>query len=80
MIRELELPIVLSFNRSRVMALAQGVSKATGSVRHWTSFARRLAIPSQSEMRRTITNCFDFQRLARRSSGAARRSKRQPIS
>ena len=29
-IRELELPIVLSFNRSRVMALAQGVSKATG--------------------------------------------------
>lgn len=30
LIRELELPIVLSFNRSRVMALAQGVSKATG--------------------------------------------------
>ena len=30
MIRELELPIVLSFNRSRVMALGQGVSKATG--------------------------------------------------
>ena len=29
-IRELELPIVLSFNRSRVMAVAQGVSKATG--------------------------------------------------
>jgi hydroxymethylpyrimidine pyrophosphatase-like HAD family hydrolase len=29
-IRELELPIVLSFNRSRVMAMAQGVSKATG--------------------------------------------------
>ena len=29
-IRELELPIVLSFNRSRVMALSQGVSKATG--------------------------------------------------
>jgi hypothetical protein len=29
-IRELELPIVLSFNRSRVMALGQGVSKATG--------------------------------------------------
>jgi hydroxymethylpyrimidine pyrophosphatase-like HAD family hydrolase len=29
-IRELELPIVLSFNRSRVMALPQGVSKATG--------------------------------------------------
>ena len=29
-IRELKLPIVLSFNRSRVMALAQGVSKATG--------------------------------------------------
>jgi hydroxymethylpyrimidine pyrophosphatase-like HAD family hydrolase len=29
-IRELELPIVLLFNRSRVMALAQGVSKATG--------------------------------------------------
>ena len=29
-IRELEVPIVLSFNRSRVMALAQGVSKATG--------------------------------------------------
>jgi len=29
-IRELELPIVLAFNRSRVMALAQGVSKATG--------------------------------------------------
>ena len=29
-IRELELPIVLVFNRSRVMALAQGVSKATG--------------------------------------------------
>jgi hydroxymethylpyrimidine pyrophosphatase-like HAD family hydrolase len=29
-IRELELPIVLSFNRSRVMALAQGISKATG--------------------------------------------------
>jgi hydroxymethylpyrimidine pyrophosphatase-like HAD family hydrolase len=29
-IRELELPIVLSFNRSRVMATAQGVSKATG--------------------------------------------------
>ena len=29
-VRELELPIVLSFNRSRVMALAQGVSKATG--------------------------------------------------
>ena len=29
-IRELELPLVLSFNRSRVMALPQGVSKATG--------------------------------------------------
>jgi hydroxymethylpyrimidine pyrophosphatase-like HAD family hydrolase len=29
-IRELELPLVLSFNRGRVMALAQGVSKATG--------------------------------------------------
>jgi hydroxymethylpyrimidine pyrophosphatase-like HAD family hydrolase len=29
-IRDLELPIVLSFNRSRVMAMAQGVSKATG--------------------------------------------------
>lgn len=29
-IRELELPIVLLFNRSRVMALPQGVSKATG--------------------------------------------------
>ena len=29
-IREFELPIVLLFNRSRVMALAQGVSKATG--------------------------------------------------
>ncbi len=29
-IRDLELPIVLSFNRSRVMAVAQGVSKATG--------------------------------------------------
>jgi hydroxymethylpyrimidine pyrophosphatase-like HAD family hydrolase len=29
-IRELELPIVLLFNRSRVMASAQGVSKATG--------------------------------------------------
>ena len=29
-IRELELPIVLVFNRSRVMALSQGVSKATG--------------------------------------------------
>ena len=29
-IRELELPIVLLFNRSRVMALNQGVSKATG--------------------------------------------------
>ena len=30
LIRELELPIVLSFNRSRVMALPQGVSKASG--------------------------------------------------
>ncbi len=29
-IRELELPIVLAFNRSRVMALTQGISKATG--------------------------------------------------
>jgi hydroxymethylpyrimidine pyrophosphatase-like HAD family hydrolase len=29
-IRELELPIVLVFNRSRVMVLTQGVSKATG--------------------------------------------------
>jgi hydroxymethylpyrimidine pyrophosphatase-like HAD family hydrolase len=29
-IRELELPIVLVFNRSRVMAMTQGVSKATG--------------------------------------------------
>ena len=29
-IRELELPIVLLFNRSRVMALTQGISKATG--------------------------------------------------
>jgi hydroxymethylpyrimidine pyrophosphatase-like HAD family hydrolase len=29
-IRELELPIVLVFNRSQVMALPQGVSKATG--------------------------------------------------
>lgn len=29
-IRELELPIVLLFNRGRVMALAQGISKATG--------------------------------------------------
>jgi hydroxymethylpyrimidine pyrophosphatase-like HAD family hydrolase len=29
-IRELELPIVLVFNRSRMMALTQGVSKATG--------------------------------------------------
>lgn len=29
-IRELELPLVLLFNRSRVMALPQGVSKATG--------------------------------------------------
>ena len=29
-VRELELPIVLVFNRSRVMALAQGISKATG--------------------------------------------------
>ena len=29
-IRELELPVVLLFNRSRVMALNQGISKATG--------------------------------------------------
>jgi hypothetical protein len=29
-IRRLELPLVLSFNRSRVMVLTQGVSKATG--------------------------------------------------
>jgi hydroxymethylpyrimidine pyrophosphatase-like HAD family hydrolase len=29
-IRDLELPLVLVFNRSRVMALAQGISKATG--------------------------------------------------
>jgi len=29
-IRELELPIVLLFNRSRVMAMTQGISKATG--------------------------------------------------
>ena len=29
-IRELELPIVLIFNRSRVMAMPQGISKATG--------------------------------------------------
>ena len=29
-IRELELPLVLAFNRSRVMVLPQGVSKATG--------------------------------------------------
>ena len=29
-IRDLEMPIVLVFNRSRVMALAQGISKATG--------------------------------------------------
>jgi hydroxymethylpyrimidine pyrophosphatase-like HAD family hydrolase len=29
-IRELELPIVLLFNRSQLMALAQGISKATG--------------------------------------------------
>jgi hydroxymethylpyrimidine pyrophosphatase-like HAD family hydrolase len=29
-IRDLELPMVLVFNRSRVMALAQGISKATG--------------------------------------------------
>jgi hydroxymethylpyrimidine pyrophosphatase-like HAD family hydrolase len=29
-IRQLELPIVLVFNRSRVMAITQGVSKATG--------------------------------------------------
>lgn len=29
-IRELELPMVLLFNRSRVMALSQGISKATG--------------------------------------------------
>jgi hydroxymethylpyrimidine pyrophosphatase-like HAD family hydrolase len=29
-IRELELPIVLLFNRGRVMAMAQGISKATG--------------------------------------------------
>jgi hypothetical protein len=29
-IRELELPLVLVFNRSRVMVLSQGVSKATG--------------------------------------------------
>jgi hydroxymethylpyrimidine pyrophosphatase-like HAD family hydrolase len=29
-IRELEVPIVLLFNRSRVMALTQGISKATG--------------------------------------------------
>lgn len=29
-IRDLELPLVLAFNRSRVMTLAQGVSKATG--------------------------------------------------
>ena len=29
-IRELELPIVLVFNRSRVMALTQGISRATG--------------------------------------------------
>jgi hydroxymethylpyrimidine pyrophosphatase-like HAD family hydrolase len=30
LIRRLELPIVLLFNRSRVMAIAQGISKATG--------------------------------------------------
>ncbi|OFW13425.1 MAG: hypothetical protein A3F70_11090 [Acidobacteria bacterium RIFCSPLOWO2_12_FULL_67_14] len=29
-VRELELPLVLAFNRSRVMVLPQGVSKATG--------------------------------------------------
>jgi hypothetical protein len=29
-IRELELPLVLVFNRSRVMALTQGISKGTG--------------------------------------------------
>ena len=32
-IRELELPIVLLFNRSQVMALPQGISKATGLAR-----------------------------------------------
>src|SRR5437868_9021351 len=51
-IRQLELPIVLLFNRSRVMAVAQGVSKATG-----LGAALDMLRASRSEERRVGKEC-----------------------
>ena len=62
-IREFELPIVLLFNSSRVVALAHRESaRPPASKPHWTSCARSRAIQWRSEMQRTITSCCASQR------------------
>jgi hypothetical protein len=44
-IRDLELAIVLLFNRSRVMALAQGSAKPPASLQRWRRLASRTVTP-----------------------------------
>ena len=56
-IQRLELPLVLVFNRSRLMILPQAISKATGSAAHWQCSGFPSTTRSGSVMRKTITSC-----------------------
>jgi hydroxymethylpyrimidine pyrophosphatase-like HAD family hydrolase len=70
-IRELELPLVLLFNRSRVMTLPQGISKATG-LRVALDMLRLSVRNALGATRRTTTRCCSWRKWARPSSGAVR--------
>ena len=78
-IRALELPLVLMFNRGRVMTLPQGVSKATGlHAALETLRASTHTTPWRLATRRTITSSCGLPKSARRLNGEVPRCARPP--
>jgi hypothetical protein len=69
-IRELELPVVLLFNRSRVMVLPQAI-RAMACGRHSKHFVSRSITRLPSGMPKTIMTFWDNRRLPLRSNGKA---------
>ena len=70
-IHALQQPLVLTFNRGRVMVLPQAVGKSTGLRAALTTLRSPSTTRSVSATRRTTTTCSDGCEVAARSPGAA---------
>ena len=73
LVREMELPLVLLFNRGRLMILPETVSKRQAFGKHWRACVSRHTTPSRSSMPRTITGCWRSARSVSPWPGEARR-------